>query len=55
MPLRRLRLLLLLAASLVAVGNALAPPEAEIVDVRMIWGRAPHNASTDLMRFRERW
>ena len=55
MPLRRLRLLFLAGASLVAVGNALAPPEAEIVDVRMIWGRAPHNASTDLMRFRERW
>ena len=55
MPLRTVQLLFLVGASLVAAGNAPAPPEAEIVDVRMIWGRAPHNASTDLMRFRERW
>jgi hypothetical protein len=47
--------MLLLAASLVAAGNAPAPSEAQVVDMRMIWGRAPHNASTDLMRFRERW
>jgi hypothetical protein len=55
MPPRTVKLLFLVGASLLAAGNALAPPEAEIVDVRMIWGRAPHNASTDLMRFRERW
>ena len=55
MPLRALKALFLAGASLVAAGNAPAPPEAEIVDVRMIWGRAPHNASADLMRFRERW
>lgn len=55
MPLRTVQLLFLVGASLVAAGNAPAPPEATIVDVRMIWGRAPHNASVDLLRFRERW
>ncbi len=55
MPLRTVKLLFLVGASLVAAWNVPAPPEAEIVDVRMIWGRAPHNASTDLLRFRERW
>jgi len=55
MPRRTFKLLFLVGASLVAAGNAPAPPEAEIVDVRMIWGRAPHNASADLLRFRERW
>ena len=54
MPLRKVKLLFLLA-SFVAAGIAAAPPEAQIVDLRMIWGRAPHNASTDLLRFRERW
>lgn len=28
---------------------------AEIVDVRKIWDEAPHNAFTDLIRFRNRW
>jgi hypothetical protein len=55
MPLRTLQAILLVGASLAAAGNAPAPPEAEIVDVRMIWGRAPLNASADLLRFRERW
>jgi hypothetical protein len=36
---------------------ALAAPTAgpEIVDVRRIWDAAPHNAFTDLVRFRDRW
>ncbi len=55
MPLPPLKVLFLVGASLTSAGNAPAPPEAEIVDVRMIWGRAPHNASADLLRFRERW
>lgn len=55
MPRRTIKLLFLAGASLVAAGNPPAPQEAEIVDVRMIWGRAPHNAATDLLRFRERW
>ncbi len=32
-----------------------APPAAELVDVRMIWDKAPHNAFTDLVRFQNRW
>lgn len=31
------------------------PPQATIVDVSMIWGRAPHNAFTALVKFRDRW
>ena len=26
-----------------------------LLDVRRIWDRAPHNAFTDLVRFRDRW
>lgn len=55
MPLRALKLPILVGASFLIAGNAAAPPEAQIEDLRMIWGRAPHNASTDLLRFRERW
>ena len=29
--------------------------KAEIVDVRRIWNKAPHNAFTDLIRFKGRW
>ncbi|MCE5306316.1 MAG: hypothetical protein LLG20_01615 [Acidobacteriales bacterium] len=32
-----------------------AAGEARIVDVRRIWDRAPHNAFTDLVRFRNSW
>jgi hypothetical protein len=28
---------------------------AELVSLRRIWGRAPHNAFTDLIRFKNRW
>src|SRR5262245_27470150 len=31
------------------------PLTAEIVSVQKIWDRAPHNAFTDLIRFRNRW
>jgi len=30
-------------------------PAAELVDVRKIWDQAPHNAFTDLIRFKDRW
>jgi hypothetical protein len=46
---------LLLFAAAVLCLRAQKPTAAEIVDVSMIWGRAPHNAFTDLVRFRERW
>ena len=31
------------------------PSGLELVDVRKIWDRAPHNAFTDLIRFQDRW
>jgi len=51
----------LLAAPLGAMAIAFtlpaadAPSKAEIVDVRKIWDRAPHNAFTDLLWHRGRW
>ena len=30
-----------------------APPQAELIEVRKIWDRAPHNAFTDLVRFHD--
>lgn len=32
-----------------------ASPDAELISVRKIWDGAPHNAFTDLARFRGRW
>jgi hypothetical protein len=32
-----------------------ADDQAELVDVIKIWDRAPHNAFTDLIRYRDRW
>lgn len=29
--------------------------QARLIDVVKIWDRAPHNALTDLIRFRNRW
>jgi hypothetical protein len=31
------------------------PAKAELVEVRKIWDRAPHNAFTDLIRFGDQW
>ena len=42
---------LLLGASLVTATAA----EAELLEVRKIWDGAPHNAFTDLVRFKGRW
>jgi hypothetical protein len=49
---RSLRVLLLLVP---ALSSAQQTPKSELVQSRMIWGRAPHNAYTDLVRFRDRW
>jgi hypothetical protein len=43
----------MLAVALTAA--AADPPRGEIVDVRKIWDRAPHNAFTDLIRHDDRW
>ena len=42
---------------LLSTGLRGAPPEtkAVVVEQAMIWGRAPHNALTDLVRYHDRW
>jgi len=42
------------AVALAGLWCALAPA-AELVEVRRIWDQAPHNAFTDLARFKGRW
>lgn len=32
-----------------------ARPQAELIEVRKVWDQAPHNAFTDLVRYRGRW
>lgn len=43
-----------LAAALAAWAGPV-PKSPEVAEVRVIWSRAPHNAFTDLVRFKERW
>ncbi|MCI0540870.1 MAG: glycoside hydrolase [Verrucomicrobiales bacterium] len=43
-----------LLASLGSVSSSLAA-EAELVEVKKIWDAAPHNAFTDLVRYRDEW
>lgn len=38
-----------------AVRSNAAQNEVELVEVRKIWNRAPHNAFTDLVRFKSKW
>lgn len=44
----------------IALGTACCTPdvrasEGRLIEVRKIWDQAPHNAFTDLVRFRDRW
>ncbi|MBM4038181.1 MAG: exo-alpha-sialidase [Planctomycetes bacterium] len=41
-----------LLCSIVSAGDA---PVAKLIEVRKIWDQAPHNAFTDLIRFKDRW
>jgi hypothetical protein len=56
-----LRCFFLLAALSAARHPSLAQPEsgpglsAKLISVKKIWDQAPHNAFTDLIRFRDRW
>lgn len=43
------------AAFLPGLSAYAAEPEARLVDVRMIWNKAEHNAFTDLIRFKGQW
>ena len=36
-------------------GPSFADETAPAVEVRKIWDQAPHNAFTDLVRFKEQW
>ena len=58
-PLMKLRPLLLLLLLPLAIGSGTtarsATTDAEIVAVRKIWDAAPHNAFTDLVRFKNQW
>jgi hypothetical protein len=47
--------LLVLPALLGRAANAPQNQKAQLVEVQMIWGRAPHNGFTDLVRFHDRW
>jgi len=40
---------------LLALAASTALPAAEIVSVEKIWDAAPHNAFTDIVRYREQW
>ena len=37
------------------MGTAQGASQVELVEVSKIWDKAPHNAFTDLIRFRDRW
>jgi hypothetical protein len=47
--------LVFLAAATAAARSAEPTLSAETISVRKIWDRAPHNAFTDLIRYRDRW
>ena len=47
--------MLALSALLARAASAPQNEKAQLVEVRMIWGRAPHNGFTDLVRFHDRW
>jgi hypothetical protein len=47
--------LLAVLACLPRVQAAQPAPEAQLLNVRKIWDAAPHNAFTDLVRFKDRW
>jgi hypothetical protein len=49
------RLAPLFAAAALTPLSAEPSARPEIVEVRKLWDKAPHNAFTDLIRFRERW
>ena len=42
-------------AALAMAGQTSKEAKPELIDAKAIWGRAPHNAFTDLIRFKDRW
>jgi len=55
MKVKNMRLLSLFLAFAFPCGLASAHEPPKIVEVRKIWDLAPHNAFTDLVRYRDRW
>ena len=49
-----LPVLMLMGAVVSTVASADDPPTAVLVETRRIWDQAPHNAFTDLVRFKDR-
>jgi hypothetical protein len=45
----------IILAAVASLLPAAEQPECEVVEVRKIWDRAPHNAFTDLIRFQGDW
>src|SRR4030095_1494894 len=52
---RHIVLILIILASGLVFSPVLAATGGELVEVRRIWDAAPHNAFTDLVRFRDEW
>jgi hypothetical protein len=54
-----MRIIPLVGLAIVIAGCAKTPPPPpiapQVLEVRKIWDEAPHNAFTDLIRFRDRW
>src|SRR5690348_2617260 len=50
-----LRNLIAVVALAVTGLGAWADEQAKIVEVKKIWDQAPHNAFTDLVRFKDQW
>lgn len=53
--LTQMRWLAFFAALITPHASARGDEGAKLVEVRKIWGEAPHNAFTDLVRFKDRW
>jgi len=49
------RFLLTLLAAFAVASAATADDSLKLLEVRKIWDKAPHNAFTDLVRFKEEW
>ncbi len=50
-----MKCLLSLALLVLGVGLVRGEEPARLVEVRKIWDQGPHNAFTDLVRFKNRW
>jgi hypothetical protein len=52
---RKPLLMMALLATLATIVQAEDPGGLQLVESRRIWDKAPHNAFTDLIRFKDRW